>query len=395
METLRALDRWWFGRSSPVSFGVFRIAMASLAFVNLAMVSIDFDEWFTERGFVPWRLVPIYFGPDYRLNLLFGVTDWRLTLSVYVGTMIAALLTAAGLWTRVSSIALAVGYVSIHHRNPFILHGGDVVLRLGLMYLALGPSGSACSLDRIIGIWKGKAPLRPPDISMWAQRLVQFEVALIYFTTVWHKWKGHYWRDGTAGWYPQHLNEFDRFWLPDFVKENIFLVKASTYGTLLVELSFASLVFYKPLRKYVLWAGVLLHLFIEYSMNIPLFAFVMISTYVCFFDGKEVSEWADRVGTRFARFKVTIRAGLNRAFLPSRARALAAMSPFALVEYVDGGTSPVVGAAGPSAALLRSPGAWIFGLAPLLWRSLLGRAAKPTKSDLDAHSAAEQGARQR
>jgi hypothetical protein len=392
------LDHWWFGKGSPVTLGVFRILISTVAFVNLAMISIDFDAWFTEHGYVPLRVVPLYLGDPPRLNLLWGVTDPNVTRAFYFATMAAALLTGMGLWTRISSIALALGYISLQHRNPMILHGGDVVLRLGVMYLALAPVGAACSLDRVIALWRGKAPAVPVEISLWVQRLLQYEVALIYFTTVWHKWKGHFWRDGTAVWYPFNLNEFDRFWLPSFLQDNLFAIKAATYGTLLIELSLATLVFYRPFRKWVLLAGLGLHAFIEYAFNIPLFAVTITSFYIAFYDGKEISDWARRVGERLARFRLTVTCPAGFQFRPHAAASLAALSPFGLAQYANPETSASDSSAEQGerswsaqlgsgerrdpcwGSLARSGAAWPLLAVPWIWRRVLERAIEPRLS---------------
>jgi hypothetical protein len=374
LEWLKGVDAWWFGKGSPVTLGTFRILMGSLAFVNLAMILVDFDAWFTERGFVPQKVVPIYFGDAARLNLLGGVTDSRVTLAFYLATMVAALLTTVGLFTRASSLLLAVGYITLHHRNPLILHGGDLVVRLGVMYIALAPSGASCSLDRIIGLWKGKIKGPPPEVSLWVQRVLQFEVALVYVTTVWHKSRGHYWIDGTATYYPLHLNEFDRFWLPAFVEENRLFIMVTTYGTLATELALGTIVFYRPLRKWVLLAGVLMHSFIEYAFNIPLFSALMVSTYIAFYEGHEVSAWARRCGERLKAWRVLLPAPEGMRFREGPKAALESLSPFGLVKLAERGEGAVEARSGRSAALLRSPGAWALGWIPGLWGALWRRA---------------------
>lgn len=300
MKALRRFDGWWFGKGSPVTLGVFRILMASLAFVNLAMIAIDYDAWFTERGYVPLRVVAQYWGDHPRVNLLDGVTDPAVTLAVYVGTMLAALLAAAGVLTRVSSIALALGYVSLHCRNPLILHGGDLVLRISLMYLALSPCGKAVSLDRLIALRRGRASDPPEPVSLWPQRLMQVQIAVIYFTNFWFKDYGHNWRDGVAVWFPLHLNEFKRFPVPDILTSNSVLLAIATYGTMFAWLSMGTIVFYRPLRRYAILCAAGAHLFIEYSMNIPLFAFLMLATYVNHYDGEEIAAWWDK---RMARWR--------------------------------------------------------------------------------------------
>jgi hypothetical protein len=77
------------------------------------------------------------------------------------------------------------------------------------------------------------------------------------------------------------------------------MVMATTYGTLFVELALATLVFHKPFRKWVLLAGLGLHGYIEYSMNIPLFAFVICAGYITFYSGEETKDWFLRLGGRF------------------------------------------------------------------------------------------------
>jgi hypothetical protein len=201
------------------------------------------------------------------------------TAVFYALTVLAALLSCLGLWTRVATVALLIGVTSLHHRAPDILHSGDTLMRVMLLYIALAPSGAAFSLDRLIGLRKGTAPPLPPEVSMWPQRMMQVQVAIVYLTTVWHKSP---------------------------------MIAITTYGTLLVELALGTLVFAKPLRKWVLLAGVLLHAGIEWRMNIPLFAFTAVATYITFYEGEETAAWLKRAAARL-RLRQTSEASLPRA----------------------------------------------------------------------------------
>jgi hypothetical protein len=308
---LQNLNRYWFGYGSPLTIGVFRAILGGLTFINYAMIAPFFGEWFSEKGFVPaelgarWLQSDVYLRSDggmkfIRLNPLYGVTNDTVVMIVYAVTLVAALTTCLGLWSRVSSILLAIGVVTLHHRNSIILHGGDTAMRVMVMYLALAPSGAAFSLDRWLARQNGRATAELAPVSLWPQRLMQFNVALIYFTTCWAKWGGDLWRNGVATWYPSRLHEFDKFPVPAFIND-FPMVYVSTWGTLAVEFAMGSLVFFKPLRKWVLLAGIMMHGYIEWSMNIPLFAFVMVSTYVTFYEGEEVAGWWDRLKARFNR----------------------------------------------------------------------------------------------
>lgn len=311
MNWLRKFDQAIFRFGSPVSLGVFRAVAGSLAFINLVMVGIHFQDWFTEVGFVPSEFAVKQMGPisvgigDWaiwfpRFNPLAMVTDARITGAVYIITVIAALLTALGLWTRLATILLFVGTVALHHRTSDILHSGDTLMRAWIFILMISPCAAAFSLDRWLKVKRGLVSGPPEDISIWPLRLVQYQLAIVYFTTVWHKMGGTFWRDGTATYYSGNLHEFDRFWMPGFTHQQPY-VAITTYGTLAVELALATLVFAKPMRKWVLLAGLALHMGIEYSMNIPLFAFIICSGYLCFYEGEEVSAWWDRLKLRFGR----------------------------------------------------------------------------------------------
>ncbi len=288
---IRKLDRWIFGYGSPLTLGVYRAVFGSIIFIGLLMLSFDFGDWFTETGLVPQTGAKLWAGDIWRLSLLNGVTDSRITGAVFAATLLASLTTALGLWTRVSTILLALGLVSLHHRNPFILNGGDSLIRVTAIYFAVMPVGAAFSLDRL-RIRRRGGPESSP-ISLWPQRLIQVQMAIVYGTTVLHKLTGVHWMDGTAAWYPPHLTEFNRFPTPGFVDFPPFL-QAATWGTLVIEVILATLVFWRPARKWVLLSGLVLHGIIEYRFNIPLFAFLSVAQYISHYDGEEIAAWWKR-----------------------------------------------------------------------------------------------------
>lgn len=366
------MNSYWFGAGSPTTIGLLRIVTGFLAFVNQVMVGADWDAWFSPRGYSPLWLNQLYLGrsPVPRLNLIAGIDDPRITIPFYWLVTLAAFLTMIGLWSRISTVALAIGVVSLQHQVPSILHGGDTVLRILCLYMALAPTDLACSVDRLLGLVSGKIKPGPVEVSLWSQRLVSYNVALIYFTTVWLKYFGSHWKSGIATWFPARLNEFHRFPVPDFVNDLPF-VYFTTYATLIIEFSLGTLVFYRPARKYVLLAGVGLHLFIEYSMNIPLFGWLMIGSYVAFYDGEEVDGWAKRVGARLGKWRTKVSLPAGTRLSPSGAAALQAVDPFDLVAY-EPGEAPTFQNA--RAGVLRSVGAWIFAWVPGVWKGFLHRA---------------------
>ena len=395
MKWLKSVNEALFGWGSPVTLGVVRMVTGTLALINFLMVAIDFDAWFTERGFIPAWHAEKWAGAIPRLNLLSNVTDSRVTAFVYGLCCLACLFTAIGLWTRVSSIAMFVLITTLHHRAPDILHSGDTLMRQMAFLVMLAPSGRACSVDRLIALWKGKAPAIPLDVSLWPQRLMQFQVTVVYFTSVWHKWGGSHWRDGTATWFVPQLHEFDRFPVPAFFDQQPF-VAFTTYSTLLVELSVAVLAYSKPLRKWVLLSGVLLHAGIEYRFNIPMFSFMMTSTYLAFYEGSEVSAWAKRLGSRLKFAKVRAFTPKGKQLTPAGAATLEAFDALGLVEFESGQGEDWAAERNGNRAknpyrtiLFSSLGAWSLCLLPGAWKRLMNKALVKPEGQKSAEMVAE------
>ncbi|HWD37833.1 MAG TPA: HTTM domain-containing protein [Fimbriimonas sp.] len=405
MDWLRSANEYCFGYGSPTTLGVIRIGVGFLALVNWLMIGVDWDSWFSERGFIPNWLGSLWFGvrtpyPYFlstwlpqglpRLNLLSGITDPRINMAFYAVVTISALFTCIGLGTRYAAFVLAIGTVTLHDRNGAILHGGDTVLRMLVIYIAVSPSGQACSLDRLIDLWKERISRSPVLISIWGQRLIAYNTALIYFTTLWLKWDGDKWRfpKMNATYYPGRLAEFYRFPLPDFMRSG-WMARVTTIGTLITEFCLGTLVFFPPARKYVLIGGVLMHSYIEYSMNIPLFSFLMIVSYLSFYQGEEVTGWAQRMGMRLRKWHVRVSLPQGMRLQPRALAFFDAMDPFKMVTYLPGegpnwtaekfdgqpiGVSKAIGS--------RCIGGWVFLWLPGMSRRLLekGLEAIPTEA---------------
>lgn len=311
MESIKTLYRFWFKEGSPVTFGVFRAIMGGLIFIAFMMIGCYFFDWFPEFGYHPsWQGAQVLDKDVFltstgslrlpRIDLIYGITDIRVLMGFYVVLLVSALFTCLGLFSRISSIVLALCVISFCHRYSALLAGYDTVMRVCAIYLAVGPAGAAFSLDRFFAVRAGKAPIIPPLVSMWPQRLVAYNCCLVYFTTTWAKWFGGLWKSGAATWYPARLHEFDRFPVPDFLNQ-FPVVRIATYSTLLVEFALGTLVWFKPLRKWVLLAGIGMHAYIDYTMNVPLFAYLMVSMYISYYEGEEVAAWFDRIKARFGK----------------------------------------------------------------------------------------------
>src|SRR5260370_36215447 len=66
------------------------------------------------------------------------------------------------------------------------------------------------------------------------------------------------------------------------------ILKISTWLALVLEFSLGTLIWVKSLRYKILTAGLLFHLGLEYSLNIPMFQWDVLCAYILFVDAKDL-----------------------------------------------------------------------------------------------------------
>ncbi len=281
----RVWNRWWYGETGGGPLGLTRIALGLLVLAYIALLWPERMLWFSEQGLLSIAQSDLFNernGHVPRIDFLHGVTTLH-GLSVFFGVFAAAaLLFTVGLWTRASAITVWACLLSVHDRNVPIHNSGDTVMLVMVAYMALAPSGAACSLERLGRIWRGREGDLPPPIVPWAQRLMQLQIATVYLCTSLSKLTGAQWRSGMAVYYPLHLPDSARFPVPWMDSSHVWLIQLLTWGALGIELALWTLVWFPRLRLWVLGAGILLHLGIDYSLNIPLFSALMIASYGVF-----------------------------------------------------------------------------------------------------------------
>ncbi|WP_426403889.1 HTTM domain-containing protein [Streptomyces sp. R-07] len=104
------------------------------------------------------------------------------------------------------------------------------------------------------------------------------EVCLIYATAGWYKIQGSRWQDGTALFYPLHLDYFAP-WpaLSDLLGASGIMVMLLTYGTVIVQVAFPFTLFNRKVKNVLLVAMMLEHAGIAVLLGLPVFSLAMIS----------------------------------------------------------------------------------------------------------------------
>jgi hypothetical protein len=296
----QAWNSFFFKPESTLPLALFRIIYGTLVVVDLLFLRPDWLNWYGPHAWMSLSTMH-QMEPGARLNLfaIIPQTDGWIEAVFWVFLASAMLLTA-GFLTRFSSLAVFVFLASMQQRNLYILHGGDTFLRVAGFFLIFAPAGAALSLDHWIRVRRGKTDQSDALRSPWAQRMIQIELALLYFAAFCGKVQGAPWIEGTALYYVYHLNEIQRFPLPSWLLQPWFF-KLGSWAALATEFSLGVLIWIRKLRYYILALGLLFHLLVEYSLNIPLFEWDVLSAYILFIDAndlKRVGHWVRRTRPR-------------------------------------------------------------------------------------------------
>ena len=283
----RAWNEFFFAPRSPTPVCLFRVLFGLLALGDFALLRPDWLAWFGTRGITTLDTMH-RLEPGRRIDL-FTLLSSDLQVNVFFWfAVIAAICLTAGFLTRASSIAVFLCLVSINERALYAMNSGDSLLRVTGFWLMFAPAGAAFSVDRLIRLRRGKEPTRISLHAPWAQRMIQIQLSLVYLATFWQKTLGSTWIDGTALYYVYQLDQFHRLPVPSFLQDPAF-VRLQTWVTLAIEFSLGALIWFRELRYPLLAIGLALHLSLEYSMNIPLFQWIILSVYVTFIEPEDLA----------------------------------------------------------------------------------------------------------
>jgi uncharacterized membrane protein YphA (DoxX/SURF4 family) len=192
---------------------------------------------------------------------------------VLVGIMAAFLLMIGWQSPLTASITWLV-WVSLWNRNPLLLDGDDAVLKVMCFYLMLSPCGNCWSVDASLH-------KMPQQVVVWPLRLMQFQIALIYFVSGWVKFQSPEWLDGTIMQYVLIHPQYSRWdgWV--FIDDPLITgLLAGLAGFIRWwELLFPFLLINAYSRKISLLIGILFHFGLLLTMNLRWFPVIMLSLY--------------------------------------------------------------------------------------------------------------------
>lgn len=218
------------------SLALFRIALGSVLLGDLIWRAGDLTVFYTDFGVLPRAALLDKFSPAQRFSIHMMSGQLVVQALLFLLAAAFAVMLIVGVRTRLATFASWFMVVSIQTRNPIILQGGDVYLRVLAFIAIFLPLGALYSVDAAL-----REPLEPKKPSRFAYfstpgLALLAQVAMVYTFAVLLKTAPEWRRDYSAVYYALNIQQMStplgRFLL-HFPK----LLPLLTKGTMLQEAS--------------------------------------------------------------------------------------------------------------------------------------------------------------
>ena len=343
-------------------------------------------------------LLPYYdelWGPHSLANrVVFDATRWdhwlvhlslhpRLadhTWVFFVGQLIGLALVLSKTMPRLGAITVYLFTFNIYQRTGQLLDGGNNLVQLLMFYFVfMNISGRRSEIENPT---LRQASNAISNVAFW---MCRFQLVIVYLTAGTLKLNGALWQKGMALYYILQGESYTHPLAREMVVAFPGVAMLATYATLAFQILFVVLIWHRPARKYLIAAGVGLHLCgIAFGMGLLFFGLVMCLAYLVFLP-PDVSERLRRPLLDEARVRLSVPA--SRPRLAGLARTIAWLDLRRRTEVVVDGTelsasvgdeTSVTGLAAVWLAAKRVPVllpllplawlAWYVGLAQRLYR---------------------------
>jgi hypothetical protein len=257
----------------PRSLATLRIGLAFLLLVDLAIRAGDLRAMYGDEGMVPISAVRAWYGHSpwvWSLHFLNGSVAFQGALFAIAAIAAAALFVGYRTW--LATVISWVLLVSLHYRNPMVVNGGDVLLRMLLFWGMFVPLGCAWSLD----VRLGRAPSPNGPVATVGTAALLIQMGLMYLLTATFKLNPT-WLGGQGIVYALSYEAYVRP-LGHWLAGQPGLVHNLSLATIAVEFAGPVLLFFPWRTAQARLVAVLvlasLHAGIELAITVGLFSFV-------------------------------------------------------------------------------------------------------------------------
>jgi len=212
--------------------------------------------------------------------------------------LVVNILFMLGYRSRTMGFLSVVAHAALYQRNSWFMNGGDRLVREFGFYICMVPCGAAFSVDawlkdrkrRGLGLNIDIKPMVP----ILAMRMIQIQIAFVYFVSGIEKFDSGSWQRGSAIYYSLSTDNYLRSdWLVSPLLDGRFgyeLTKIATYTTLYWETFFWLMVLWRPTRWLALFVGVGMHLGIHLTLTVAFFSGISMWAYLAYLP----YDWVER-----------------------------------------------------------------------------------------------------
>ena len=270
----------------------------------LAFLRVALSIWYLKELLFRWpALEMLYSGhglfklkPSAAISLFHLNPLWlqQHYIMVVYACIFLLLLNIIGIGRNIVSFLVFIALALLQNMNDTFGNGGDWMALLLMFYLSFADTFSHFTL-RKQKIYSPEMQRLHNLVSNLASYAIIINLCLVYFMAGLYKAQDPYWLKGTGIYY--FLND-DRYSIlaanKQLVSPSIWMYVVN-YGTVLFEISFPFLVFFKRSRWIALLLGVLMHLGIYFFLMIYGMSVVFILQYGLFFSNKEIISIVEKI----------------------------------------------------------------------------------------------------
>lgn len=290
----RRIENFWFGASDPRTYALLRVAFSVVALLNLIDLWFHRATFFSDAGIIDREA---FTGPPFdamRWSVFQWIESGPGVTSVFLGVAVALICLGLGWMPRLMILIVFVFQVSYTYRGAPVVHGWDILLRIQAFILLCSPLGPS-----LITWWRsgqsGPVARKAGRVVMtrlprYGLLLTQWQLAVIYWQTVWLKVADVSWRNGEFISYFM-LSIYSRFQGTEWA-DRVLLSAFLSYATLLIELAIPLLLWNRKTRWLGFLLGIGLHFSILVVAKVWLFSLAILVPYLAFLERSDFDRLA-------------------------------------------------------------------------------------------------------
>lgn len=235
----------------------------------------------------------------------------------YVTLTALVVLFIIGAFTRIVLPVMLVMLVALQSNNPYVLNGGDTLIRITLLFMLFANLTEHLSVDKFFRhrrLRNGKAPLKivPSYVSNAAHNvglfLCGFQIIVVYVVSGVWKLIGTEWLDGTALFYALRIEQFMLYpALNELLWQSSLLIYLATFLALWAQTLFPVLLLWRPSRIFALITLMGMHLGIALLMGLWPFSLAMIALDMLFIRDSSWRWMLEIVSSRFGWSRLNVK----------------------------------------------------------------------------------------